>query len=74
MRGVKGVHTAVCRQLPSVFPCEKRGGLDVQERSELFPQYQTYQLYVRVVVRGVLGHTCLLGIRKTRHLRWCFAH
>ena len=33
MRGVKGVHTAVCRQLPSVFPCEKRGGLD--DKSEV---------------------------------------
>ena len=30
--------------------------MDVRERSE-FPQYQTYQLYVRVVVLGVLRRT-----------------
>ena len=42
-------------------PCcvKDRRVWDVRERSE-FPQYQTYQLYVRVVVvLGVLGHTLL---------------
>ena len=33
--------------------------MDVRERSELFPQYQTYQLYVRVVVLGILKHSVL---------------
>ena len=38
-RDFKEVYTTVCRQLPSAFLCEiKGGGLDVRERSE-FPRY-----------------------------------
>ena len=35
---------------------EGEGWLDVRARSELH-RYQTYQLYVRVVVLGVLKHS-----------------
>ena len=52
---VKKVHTAVCSQAPSAFLCGKQGVvLGVRERSEMFPQYQTFQLYVREVVLGAL--------------------
>ena len=55
----------VCRQLPSVFLCERGGGLDVRERSES-PQYQTYQLYVRVE----LGKECARGRAFLAPSRW----
>ena len=50
LRGCMRDSTCVDRFLPP--SCE----LDIRERSE-FPQYQTYQRYMRVVVLGVLRRT-----------------
>jgi len=47
--------------------------LDVREPSELLPQYQTYQLYVRVVVLGVQD-LCPLGLMKHVTCEGALAH
>ena len=56
-------HHLVVDSFPSAFLYGKKGGLDVRERSE-FPQYQTYQCSVRVVVLGVVGF-CPLSLKNT---------
>ena len=46
----------------------------MREPSE-FPQYQTYQLYVRVVVRvGVLKHTVLWALKNHGSFVGALAH
>jgi len=63
MRDVKEAHmTCVGSVLRS--PCVVKRGLWTYESESLFSQYQTYQLYVRVMVLGALGF-CLLGLKPT---------